>query len=1048
MGQLAFGVVGAVVGSVIPGVGTALGWTVGAAIGGVVFAPDGTQTVGPRLDDLKSNVSTYGQPIPRCYGQPGYMGSLMWMDEIQEQEHTEEQGKGGDPATVTTFTYSATFAVLLQRGEDAEVVNTGPVIALNRIWINEKLWYDIRDSDDVATIAASGEFARYFTFYPGNQTQEPDPTMEAILGVGNVPAYRGRAYLVFTDFPLALVQNQPPGALRIMVEVVMDGEPGGGLRFIENVPIVTGAGDSNNLLMPASVGVLRILPDSRDVIYVNTLQGDPLGSEEPTETDLQWPDAGVAGDGTYAVMRLFDGGAVRGVAGLQVSAAFLYTLTEGGGTVDALHLLPDDTQYVTSIVGSADERHVFVFTAPANNVGLTDAFHLLQWVDGDWEFVKSGTVDSANHNMTPSTGPSGQGDVYAAMAESDLRHIWWYGTGDIGFNLHTIDDDDVMTETDTIFNVGELLVAVPIQIWADHGVAYGFVGQAYQAATRNDTGAENTQTLQEVFEAETSLAGLESSQVDGSFGAGIIVEGMFVRRVEATRGTLQMLERAYFWDTVESGGVLKGKLRGSASVVTIDEDDLGASVGGKADDDLIRPERADEDSLPGECVVVYVDRASDYQVAAQHDRRSAVETGQPINLEMPLVLLPDEARQIASVWLYNQWAGRTKRTVRLSRSYSRLEPADVLTLSTSVADFTVRVAAVKTNDGFLELECVDEIAGLYSQNAEGGNIDQSTGPIQLVAPTRLVILDIPMLRESDDDGGFYIAVAGYDASWPGASILHSTDGGFTYETVASVTTSAVMGSVAAALGDYSGALGYDSVNVIQVVLFDDTSLTSCTDNELLQGANSFVLGSAVDGFEIAAFKTATFVSGRTWRLSELLRGRRGTENKMDGHGTNETFVLLDTPGMRRLDIDGSTIGEETHLKAVTFGQLATQAQTRSFDNTGAGLKPYSPINATASGFGGDVTITWTRRGRIYNDWRDGVELPLGEAVEAYSIDIYDGPTFKRTLTSATPTVVYTSANQTTDFGAPIASGDADAHIYQLSAIVGRGFPLVVNLTGV
>lgn len=42
----------------------------------------------------------------------------------------------------------------------------------------------------------SPSFADGITFYPGSQTQLPDPTMEADLGAGNVPAYFGRAYCV------------------------------------------------------------------------------------------------------------------------------------------------------------------------------------------------------------------------------------------------------------------------------------------------------------------------------------------------------------------------------------------------------------------------------------------------------------------------------------------------------------------------------------------------------------------------------------------------------------------------------------------------------------------------------------------------------------------------------------------------------------------------------------------------------------------------------------------------------------------------------------
>ena len=159
------------------------------------------------------------------------MGSLIWMDDVKESQSTEEiDSKGGDPATVTNFSYSCSFAMILCRGEDAEIPGTVPVDAITRIWVNEQCHYDIRDDSNVEGILASANFQQYFKFYPGNQTQEPDPTMEAILGVGNVPAYRGRSYVVFTDLPLAFVQNQPPGVLRITFEVVMNGAPEVGLQ--------------------------------------------------------------------------------------------------------------------------------------------------------------------------------------------------------------------------------------------------------------------------------------------------------------------------------------------------------------------------------------------------------------------------------------------------------------------------------------------------------------------------------------------------------------------------------------------------------------------------------------------------------------------------------------------------------------------------------------------------------------------------------------------------------------------------------------------------
>jgi hypothetical protein len=95
------------------------------------------------------------------------------------------------------------------------------------------------------------------------------------------------------------------------------------------------------------------------------------------------------------------------------------------------------------------------------------------------------------------------------------------------------------------------------------------------------------------------------------------------------------------------------------------------------------------------------------------------------------------------------------------------------------------------------------------------------------------------------------------------------------------------------------------------------------------------------------------------------------------------------------------------------------------------------IKATRNG-GGDLTITWVRRTRYSGEWRDLVDVPLNEANEAYEVDVLDGAgQVVRTLSSTSPSITYTAADQTTDFGAP-PSGLAVA-VYQISAAIGRGF---------
>jgi len=95
-----------------------------------------------------------------------------------------------------------------------------------------------------------------------------------------------------------------------------------------------------------------------------------------------------------------------------------------------------------------------------------------------------------------------------------------------------------------------------------------------------------------------------------------------------------------------------------------------------------------------------------------------------------------------------------------------------------------------------------------------------------------------------------------------------------------------------------------------------------------------------------------------------------------------------------------------------------------------------------------LTIRWTRRSRSLaaDNWGAG-DVPLAEDSEAYEVEIFDGATRKRTLEVATPSALYTAAQQATDWGVPLGPGQTlSIRIYQLSALIGRGAGQSVTLT--
>jgi hypothetical protein len=70
-------------------------------------------------------------------------------------------------------------------------------------------------------------------------------------------------------------------------------------------------------------------------------------------------------------------------------------------------------------------------------------------------------------------------------------------------------------------------------------------------------------------------------------------------------------------------------------------------------------------------------------------------------------------------------------------------------------------------------------------------------------------------------------------------------------------------------------------------------------------------------------------------------------------------------------------------------------------------------------------------------------VPLGETSERYELDILQGSTAVRMLPSAAPEVLYPSAQELADFGAPQAT--LTVRVAQLGATIGRGFERTVTV---
>jgi hypothetical protein len=201
MARQGLGLAGGVIGGYFGGpVGAQIGFALGSAIGGMI---DPQQIQGPKLGEAPVQTGRDGVPIPVGWGIIHTAGNIIQKNPITEREEKDKQGKGGG-VTVVNIRRDRTFAIGLARSIE------GPIAGILRIWENDKLVYDMRETPAIP-IADTVEYAKNFTLYYGDEAQLPDPELEAHWGVGTTPAFRGLPYAVWdnydiTDFGSAIPQ--------------------------------------------------------------------------------------------------------------------------------------------------------------------------------------------------------------------------------------------------------------------------------------------------------------------------------------------------------------------------------------------------------------------------------------------------------------------------------------------------------------------------------------------------------------------------------------------------------------------------------------------------------------------------------------------------------------------------------------------------------------------------------------------------------------------------------------------------------------------------
>lgn len=1059
MASLALGIAGSVIGGIIGGpIGASVGYALGSALGGLLDPP---KSEGPRLNDLKIQRSQYGTVIPRIWGTVRIAGVIDWQTDLQEHKETSG-GKGGPE--VTTYSYSSSFSVKLCETE---------IVAITKIWADGRIIWPVEGDDDAIPI----------TIYYGTVDQLPDPTIEAVEGVGEVSANRGFAYVVFADWYLTEFGNRIPQLEFELSTLELVDEPIS--RFKENHtqpyevtqtlrwafrwsggPIGTNYPFITQWTLGGDdIRVVTLNKASSPTYIYDPTDLQDAGVDSPIATDavgehtnlsggnLYWPiGAYVYANGSSTQLFVWQGGNPVGIASTYAPLASGTATMVGGSEIPTGSNFGyssglDSTLNLITAVLSNDGTRCFCFVSTVGSTSQADAWYEI--VDGS--VTRDGTCSPVITLSSLGMGrsnPLRQGAPFlCSIFEDNGQYCWTLNTAaGLGYisphiggggqvNLWKIDDANnfatlTAAGTSDAYDPGFDRTGYTPD-WSSNSAAsicspaegYAGVVLGVSLVLFSRGSSATTIPLAEIVADLCADAGMGVSEYDTS-GLPDDVRGFMVAGQMEVRNAIDELRKGYFFDQAEvDDQVLFVPRAEQVSIATIADDDLAAHNFGEAPPPLLATTRLQDLELPRMVSVNHIDPDTDYQQGTQSETRQVTDARSVTTVSLAVVLTTIEAKRISQRHIFEAHLQREPGVFTAARKYAVIVPTDIVT----VHGREVRVInKTEAPGGLFRFDCVPYLDVVYGQVAEGVP-GSGFAPVTPKAKpsTTMLLLNVPMIRDTDWETGFKIALAPSGAGpWTGASAYKSSDGGATYNSIASVAVEDTIGTTLDVLPNFFGGNVFDESSTVTVLLTSG-ELASLTAAAVLNGANAAVLGE-----EIIQFKNATLIATNTYTLTGLLRGRRGTEYATDSHSVGERFVLLPVTDY------AAPVGElfQTKLyKGVTFGKPIASVPAVSFANMGQAARCYSPSHVYGgTDASGNITINWTRRTRIGGTWKDFADVPLSEAVEKYIVQVWDATysSCARIIETATTTASYSAANQVTDFGA------TQEHIYVTVGQVG------------
>jgi len=1082
MATLALASLGAVGANAI-GISASIGWTVGATVGNMLFA-DGVETKGPRISDPLIGQASEGSDIPLLYGHCRAAGQLVWRAPVTEYANTQEAGKGiGGGASHTSYTYTLSFAVLFGAPRNGNALLRrlwiNKKLAVNRSGDGEAAeidglrmdWLDGSQTDADPTIEAyvgtnnAPAFAGFcgVVFEDLNITELSNnsmPLIEAEICIDGTNTVTSTEYTLLANSSDSIEWCWYSDYRQMLVISAAQASGGNNIWLVEpntgtiveriNLPsgnrmstaVVSGYKGLREGLIPAT-GDLLIYNDKNsntlvlvDLQDMSTLQTWTSVSDAQfmAESDTYWLWYDVSGSvDAFLINKLT-------YERTNITKPASYSLLSHA-------IATDDARFLCAIAdGSSDNYFVELYFDHATAAWAWGTPVALS--DSTYNVYSLPVQDAAGLIWWPIENPGNAARLISTDIEGtevddlDISSIGG-STGSYGASsggqpaLHYHEPSDAI-----YFRYDGKIKrfdcsAKTCEFWSDGLTSYGSMaiyhhqtGKVWTAgfspSSETRAAAVNIHAVDKVtIDTEDAIEDL--AELAGIAAASLNVPsletiGGFVSYQQGSaREPMEQLLLVSMAEAVQSDYKLKVVELGGSVVDTVDANYMGASDVGQTVEP-VTTKLPDHIDPPRKLQLRYISSDTDCQGAMAVAEWYSAGSDRIETISLNVTMTDTKAIELAHQILHSKHTVREYR-FSLPRKYCRLEPTDPVNITDQNGE-TQRVRITQADQGvngvqqFVALS--DNTEDLQTDGIVGGHYVEDAA-ILSNSPPQIVLLDTPtLIDEESSQPGPNVTAFTYGSGFVGAIWYESVDGQ-TYNNFNSSFTEPQIGRCSTVPVDVDFET-WDETNSLTVDWYNTKTLSTMTEAAVLDGGNAIAWGKP-GRWEIIQCKTVTAVDSDTDTLSNLLRGRRGTEGHMDAHEDGDWIVVLSTDAVKRLVLSTDTIGKTRFLKAAKPDQLVSDAIAYDYTVSDTALVPYSPVDLAGTASGSDIDITWnwrTRSGGIYGGTYDLTDGVAGNMSDENSGDLQildtDFSTVLNTYSVSGESYTYTAANIASDHG--------------------------------